>query len=115
MTKSTLIYDGECSFCVSWMGRLRSITKDRIEYLASKQAFERFPHIPTGAYKHSIQWVDPKGNVFDGAEAIFRALACAPGITWPLWIYQHIPGFSLVAEWGYRAVSKNRHVLGIIS
>ena len=102
MDKSTLIYDGKCSFCISWVGRLQYVTKDRVEYLASHQEFERFPQTSTEDYKRSIQLVDSWGNVFEGAEAVFRTLACVPRKTWPLWIYQNIPGFSFVAEWAYK-------------
>ena len=115
MAKSTLIYDGECSFCIRWVGLLKDVTKDRVEYLASKEAFERFPQIPNEGYERSIQWIDPKGNVFEGAEALFRTFVWSPGMAWPLWIYQNIPGFTLFAEWAYQTVAKNRKIFGTIS
>ena len=115
MARSVLIYDGECNFCVRWVGRLKHMTKDRVEYLPSQEVCERFPQISTASYEHSIQWVGPQGNVFEGAEAVFRALACVPGKTWPLWIYRNVPGFALVAEWGYQAIAKNRKFFGTIS
>ena len=110
MAKSVLIYDGECSFCMRWVNRLKHVTQDQVDYLASKDAFERFPQITIEDYERSVQWVDLEGNVFEGAEAIFRALACVPGKKWPLWIYQNIPGFSLAAEWVYKTFARNRKV-----
>ena len=115
MIKSTLIYDGECGFCIRWVSRLKFITKDNLDYLASQQIFDRFPQISAKDYERSIQWVDIEGNVFQGIEAVFRALACAPGKTWPLWIYRNIPGLSWVAEKGYQIVSRNRKFFGAIS
>ena len=112
MARSVLIYDGECNFCVRWVGRLKHMTKDRVEYLPSQEVCERFPQISTASYEHSIQWVGPQGNVFEGAEAVFRALACVPGKTWPLWIYQNIPGFAFVSESAYKGFSKYRKIFG---
>ena len=115
MDKSTLIYDSKCSFCIRWVDRLKNVTKDRVEYLASQKVFKRFPQISTEDYERSIQLIDPEGNVFGGAEAVLRALACVPGKTWPLWIYQNIPGFALVAERAYKTVAKNRKIFGTIN
>ena len=113
-TKPVLIYDGECSFCQRWISRLKLVAGDRIEYLTSREASEmtgRFLQFSVMDYERSIQWIDLEGDVFEGAEAVFSALACAPDKTWPLWIYRNVPGFAPVAEWGYRIVAKNRGVL----
>jgi hypothetical protein len=88
---------------------------DRIEYLTSREASEttgRFLQFSAMDYERSIQWIDLEDNVSEGAEAVFKALASAPGKEWPLWIYRRIPGFALVAEWGYQKVAENREVLG---
>ena len=111
MARSTLIYDGECSFCVRCVERLKIITKDQVECLPFQSSRERFSKILIGDCERSIQWIDINGNVFEGVEAIFRTLACVPGKTWPLWIYKNVPGFALVAECVYQIVSKNRKLL----
>ena len=114
MDKPTLLYDGECSFCIRWVARLKCLTKDRVDYLPSQRANEKFTQITAEEYKRSVQLVDLGGNVFEGAEAVFRVLACVPRITWPLWIYYNIPGFALILEWGYRIISKNRKTFGLV-
>ena len=75
---------------------------------------ERFPQVLIEDCERSIHWIDPKENVFKGAEAIFRILACVPGRTWPLWMYKNTLGFALVAERGYQMVSKNRKFLRFV-
>ena len=114
MAKSTLIYDGECSFCTCWVEWLKGITKDQVEYLPFQSSHERFPQILIEGCERSIHWIDPKENVFKGTEAIFRILACVPGRTWPLWMYENTPDFALVAECFYQMVSKNRKFLRFI-
>ena len=114
VSRSTLIYDGDCSFCVRCVERLKIVTKDKVEYLSFQLSRERFPKILIEDCERSIHWVDINGNIFKGAEAIFRTLACVPNKTWPLWTYQNIFGFALVAEYVYQVVSKNRKLLGSI-
>ena len=114
MDKSILIYDGECSFCIRWVARLKRLTKDQVDYLPSEKAYEKFTQISTDEYERSVQFVDLVGNIFEGAEAVFRVLACVPRFTWPLWVYYNIPGFALILEWGYRIISKNRKTFRLV-
>ena len=114
IARSTLIYDGECDFCVCSVGWLKRIIKDQVECLPFQSSLKRFPQIIVENCERSIHWIDVDGNIFEGAEAIFRTLACVPGKTWPLWLYKNIPGFSLVTECVYKVISKNRKFLGFI-
>ena len=81
VARSTLIYDRECSFCVRCVEWLKRITKDQVECLPFQSSLERFPQILIEDCERSIHWIDLKGNVFEGAEAIFRVLAGVPGKT----------------------------------
>jgi len=82
--------------------------------LSFQSSRERFPQILIEDCERSIHWIDLKGNVFKGAEGIFRILAYVPGKTRPLWIYEKVPGFALIAECVYQIVSKNRKLFGPI-
>ena len=112
VARSTLIYDGECSFCVRCVEWLKRITKDQVECLSFQSLRERFPEIFIKDCERSIYWIDLKENLFEGAEAIFRTLACVTGKTWLLWIYEKIPGFALIAACVCQIVSKNRKLFG---
>jgi len=79
VARSTLIYDGECSFCIRCVEWLKRITKGQVEFLPFQSSRERFPQILIKNCERSIHWIDLKGNVFEGAGAIFRVLACVPG------------------------------------
>jgi predicted DCC family thiol-disulfide oxidoreductase YuxK len=59
--------------------------------------------------------VSPDGEVFEGAEAVFRSLAEAPGRQWPLEAYRRIPGFAAIAEAAYRLVARHRTAAGSFS
>lgn len=85
-----------------------------MECLPFQSSLKKFPQIIFENCERSIHWIDVDGNIFEGAEAIFRTLACVPGKAWPLWLYDNIPGFSLFTEYVYKVISRNRKFLGFI-
>jgi len=60
--RPVLIYDGHCGFCRLWLDYWRKLTGDRIEYIASQDAADRFPQIPREAYSQSVQLVRSDGS-----------------------------------------------------
>ena len=68
----------------------------------------RFPEVPRGQFETAVQLVEPDGQVYGGAEAVFRALAHKPHERWLLDWYEHSPVFAHATEWGYRLVARNR-------
>ena len=75
--KPVLIYDGDCGFCRRQVARWQTVTGDRVEYVPGPDA--RFDNVPRERLEAAVVLVMPHGEVLDGAEAVFRALACAPG------------------------------------
>lgn len=106
--RPTLLYDGDCGFCRRWVERWREITVDRVVYSASKEAGHHFPQVDPALYPQSVVFVDEAGAVFIGADAVFRALATAPGWAWPAWLYQHVPPFAALTERAYARVARHR-------
>src|SRR6202044_1057567 len=43
-----------------------------------------------------------------GARAVFVTLTYAPGMSWLLWLYEHVPGFAAVSEAAYRQIAAHR-------
>jgi len=106
--KPLLIYDGDCRFCRRMVDTWRERTRDAVDFAPSQDAAERFPEIPPERFNASVQLVLPSGEIVEGAEAVFRALAFAPRWGWPLYGYRRVPGAAPVCEWVYAWVSKNR-------
>jgi len=88
--------------------RWQGLTRETVEYASYQEVGEQFPEIPPGNFRASVQLVEKAGEVSDGAEAVFRTLAYAPGRGWMLWAYQNLPGVRFVTEWFYRLVARNR-------
>jgi len=52
-----LIFDGDCTFCRSWVARWQQATGDRVEYAPSQDVAERFPEIPRERFKEDAREV----------------------------------------------------------
>ena len=115
MTRPVLIYDGDCGFCRRWVERWRATTGDAVEYATSEAAASLFPEIPLERLAQAVAFAEPDGRVTFGAEAVFRALANAPGRAWPLWLYEHVPGVAPVSNVAYKVVASHRPLLSRVS
>ncbi len=103
-----LVFDGDCTFCRTWIGYWIRLTGDAIVYAPYQEVADRFPQIPRDEFKRAVQLILPDGQVLSAAQAVFWSLAIVPGYAWLLWAYQRVPGFRAVTEWSYRRVAANR-------
>ena len=109
LDRPLLIYDGECDFCREWIARWRHVTGDAVDYAPSQQVASDFPDIPPERFRDSVVLIEPGGRVTSGAEAVFRALAEAPGRSLGLECYERLPGFVAVSEFAYRLIARHRN------
>jgi len=108
-----LVFDGDCGFCRTWVARWRRALGDRVAYEPYQTAAPRFPTLPRSRFRRSVQLLMPHGEVYEGAEAVFRTLALAPQPNRQRWLrlYQRLPGARPVCEWGYRWIADHRPAL----
>ena len=102
-----LVFDGDCGFCRWWIARWKSRLGNRLEFEPFQTAAARFPEIPEEAFSRAVQLLLPTGEVFAGAEAVFRALAVGDSRA-PLWLYERVPLFAWATELAYRFVARHR-------
>jgi hypothetical protein len=74
----------------------------------SQRAAERFPELSPAEFRKSVWLVLPDGRRFSGAEAIFRLMQHGRGMTWPMVLCQHVPGFAFLAESIYQQIARHR-------
>jgi lipase maturation factor 1 len=112
-----LLYDGDCRFCALWVKRWRQTTGDQVEYLPAQDAAvaTRFPEISRDRFDQSVQFVETDGQVYSGAQAVFRLLATNPKRTLLLRTYQRWTWFASVTEAGYRFVATRRPLFSKIT
>ena len=103
-----LVFDGDCGFCRIWVHYWRRLTGDRVSYAPYQEVSQQFPQVSPAQFQYAVQLFLPDGRVLSGAHAVFRAISCAPGQGWLLWLYQNLWGFPVIAQVVYRFVSAHR-------
>src|SRR5438876_1886105 len=103
-----LIFDGDCHFCRRWIERWNDLTGGAVDYAPFQEVAQLFPEISHDDFERSVQFIETDGRVFKGADAVFRSLGRKPGRKWMTWCYEHLPGFAVITEAGYRLVARHR-------
>jgi len=108
--KPLLIYDGDCGFCKFWILRWRRATRERVDYVPSQDptVAARFPEIAASEFEKSVVYVEATGEIFTGAEAVFRSM---DSVWWGrllLWCYANSRLFARTTERSYSFVARNR-------
>src|SRR5437867_6199202 len=113
--KPLLIWDGECHFCRLWIERWREITAGKVEYATFQEAAARFPEVSVDQFQHAIVFIEPDGQVFFAAEAVYRSLDCQHSRAWLAWSYDHLPGFAAVSETLYSFIARHRKLASAVT
>jgi predicted DCC family thiol-disulfide oxidoreductase YuxK len=105
-----MVYDGDCRFCGMWIRRWQQSSGDRIDYLPyqNEEIAVRFPEIPREQFEKAVQLIEPDGNVYGGAEAVFKSLALNPRGGFLLKCYRKSPLFARITETAYGFVARHR-------
>ena len=113
--KPLLVWDGDCGFCRAWIARWQRATGDSVAYAPYQVAASLFPNVPLERFKRSVHLFEPGDRMSQGAEAVFRTLAYAPGGGWPLWLYRRLPFFAPASEALYWIVARNRRLFSLFT
>jgi predicted DCC family thiol-disulfide oxidoreductase YuxK len=103
-----MIWDGECHFCKRWIERWREITAGKVDYATYQEAAARFPEIPIEQFKRAVAFIEPDGEAFFAAEAVYRSLRYRSSRKWLTWSYDHVPGFAGISETAYKFIARHR-------
>jgi predicted DCC family thiol-disulfide oxidoreductase YuxK len=103
-----MIWDGECHFCKRWIERWREVTAGKVDYATYQEAATRFPEIPIDQFKSAAALIEPDGEAFFAAEAVYRSLRYRSSRKWLAWSYNHVPGFAAISEAAYKFIARHR-------
>jgi predicted DCC family thiol-disulfide oxidoreductase YuxK len=103
-----MIWDGECHFCKRWIERWREITAGKVDYATYQEAAARFPEIPIEQFKRAVAFIEPDGEAFFAAKAVYRSLRYRSSRKWLAWSYDHVPGFAGISETAYKFIARHR-------
>src|SRR5437667_2675681 len=111
--KPLMIWDGDCHFCKRWIERWREITAGNVDYATYQEAAARFPEIPVEQFKRAMAFIEPDGETFFAAEAVYRSLRYRTSRRWLAWSYDHVPGFAAISEIAYKFIARHRGLASI--
>lgn len=109
-----MIYDGECSFCIVQVGRIRRWDRGGLfEYVPRQEPDleRRFPGLAVGDLSKGMGLVDSDGRIHVGADAVYQIARRLPVWRRLVWIYR-LPVAHGVARLVYRWIAANRQSLG---
>lgn len=106
--KPLLVFDADCGFCLFWIEYWRRLTGETVAYEPFQEAASHFPEIPVGNFQKTVKLILPSGEVYSGAQAVFKSLAFNPAKQWLWRLYKYFPGFALASEVCYWIISRNR-------
>jgi predicted DCC family thiol-disulfide oxidoreductase YuxK len=114
LTRPVLLYDGDCGFCLTWVGRLtRWDMRHAIDYVPSRDRgkVSGLPAISDERLDRAMHLVLPNGEVHAGAQALPHILPLLPGgrLLAPL---LKLPGAQSLADQLYAWIASRRHRLG---
>jgi len=103
-----LVWDGDCGFCRAWVDYWKKLTGDRMAYAPYQEVADYFPDVSRDEFAEAARLFLPDGEMRSGAHAAYTALDVVPGKRWPLWSYNHVPGFALFSETTYHVIAAHR-------
>lgn len=106
--KPMMVYDGECGFCKKWITRWKFLTRDQVYYRPYQEIALQFPSIPISEFETAVKLITQEGEVFSGAEAVYRALAYVSFWKWLWFLYRKLPLFRWISDRAYGWVSSHR-------
>ncbi|GAA1588456.1 hypothetical protein GCM10009678_83570 [Actinomadura kijaniata] len=106
--RPVLLYDGDCGFCTVSVRFLERHIPTQAEIVAYQ--FADLDALGTTAERadYEVLWIDRRGRVAGGAQAVARLLMDAGGVWWPLGAVVRVPPFRWLAHGVYRLVANNR-------
>src|SRR6266540_486762 len=55
-----------------------------------------------------MAFIEPDGEAFFAAEAVYRSLGYRSSRKWLAWSYDHVPGFAAISETAYKFIARHR-------
>ncbi len=109
--QDTVLYDGNCRFCIGQVGMLRRLDLGRrFDFRSCHDASVAtdFPELSLDELLSQMYVVDVAGQARGGADAV-RYLSRKMAPLWPLAILLHIPGTMPLWKACYRFIARNRY------
>lgn len=98
-----LLYDGNCRFCVRLLTRFQGWLRPGVSAVALQDFASADLRLQSDELRKAITYVSGE-EVSRGAEAIANAIGGIARV-------YYVPGVRQFADWGYRVVARQRHLM----
>ena len=112
--RSTLVYDGHCSFCRRWVARIARMDRSDTFELVARQTdglTKRFPRLVEGDFDTGMRLITPDDAIHVGADAAYQIVRRLRYLRRIAWLY-HVPGIHWLTRTVYAWIAANRQSLG---
>lgn len=109
----TVIYDGQCNFCISQINNLKRLDLWRtLQFVSLHDPLVKSacPDLSFVQLMEEMWVVTPEGSKYGGADAL-RYLSRKLPLLWPLAPLLHIPASRPLWAWMYRTVAQRRYAI----
>ena len=113
-SRSTLVYDGQCSFCRRWVARIeRMDRRGAFEFVArqTEGLTRRFPKLAEGDFSTGMRLITPDEAIHVGADAAYQIVRRLRYWRRIAWLY-HVPGIHWLSRSVYAWIAARRQSLG---
>ncbi len=111
--KSTVVFDGDCSFCRRWVARIASRDRSGMFELVARQTAgltERFPKLAEGDFDTGMRLITPDDAIHVGADAAYQIARRLRYWRRIAWLY-HVPGIHWFTGAVYAWIAAHRQSL----
>ncbi|MFE3449486.1 thiol-disulfide oxidoreductase DCC family protein [Nonomuraea sp. NPDC059194] len=106
--RPVLVFDGDCAFCTTCVRFVERWLRTKAKIIAWQFADLDELGVTRARAEYELLWVDGRGGVFGGAQAVAKLLIDA-GLPWSaLGLLLRVPPVRWLAHGFYRAVANNR-------
>jgi predicted DCC family thiol-disulfide oxidoreductase YuxK len=113
-SRPTVIYDGDCAFCLQRIAEIKGWDKEQQLTFLPRQAQEseeRFPQIAAIKLDDGILFIEDNGRVHVAADAMYQIYLHLPVWRRLAWLYQ-VPLIKQLCQVVYALIAANRKRLG---
>lgn len=111
--RSTLVYDGQCSFCRRSVARIARRDRSGTFEFVPRQAeglAERFPKLAEGDFNTGMLLITPDDVIHVGADAAYQIARRLRYYRRIAWLY-HVPGIHWLTRTAYAWIAAHRQSL----
>lgn len=111
--KPLIIYDGQCSFCINAIKRIRKQAKEgQFDYIPNQDPdlYIAYPQLVKFLSHEGMRFINQKGKAFCGADSVYQIYRRLRWSQYIAWIYV-VPGIHRICKIVYFIIAKNRYRL----